>query len=78
MTLEETVSWMKKEKILALKLPDGTAISLDPEAFALPPPEPEADGGLDLDEVGSTGMTRREQLELLGRTFDADFKKAKR
>ena len=79
MTLEETVEFMKAHKILALKLPDGTAVSLDPSAFEPAPAkiEPELIDGPDLDEQGSGGMTRRQQIELLGCVYESDFRKGK-
>lgn len=72
----ELVAMMKANKIQALKLPDGTAIELAPDAFDAPPFEPPpAVDGPNLDERGSAGMTRRDQLELFGQVFEADFRK---
>ncbi len=77
MTLEETVAFMKTNKILALRTPEGLEVSLDPTAFDEAPktPAPEAAGGPNMDEVGSKGMTRQQQIDLLGQVFESDFKK---
>jgi hypothetical protein len=77
MTLDETLKFMKANLITSLKLPDGTAIELHGSAFdneATPPDETPA--GPDMDERGRTGMSRNEQLELLGQVFEGDFKRA--
>lgn len=67
---------MRENKILHLRLPDGLEITLHPEALlpSTPAAQPETVDGPPLDERGSTGMTRREQIDLLGQTFEADFR----
>jgi len=73
----DAIKMMKEHKIIHLRLPDGLELTLSPEAFAAPAADVKADpvDEKHLDERGSSGMTRREQLELLGTTFEADWKK---
>ncbi len=79
MTPSEAVQFMVEHKILSLKTPDGLEISLHPEALASKGTDVKDDDvdGPDLDERGSTGMTRREQDELFGQTFEGDFAKGR-
>lgn len=76
MSPQDAVKFMKANKIVALRLPDGLEITLMPDAMLpeAPPPAPDV-GEADLDEVGSTGMSRRAQMDLLGQVFEADFAK---
>lgn len=78
MSPEEAYTFMRKNMVISLKTPDGLELTLDPRAFepAPLPEDPEADGGPDLDVVGSTGMTRRQQIDLLGEAVEADFRPA--
>lgn len=79
MTPEETVAWMKKNHVLAFKNTDGLEIHLDPDAFQPDRVDvkPDAVDGPPMNVVGSTGMTRQEQIDLFGTTFEADFKPVK-
>lgn len=76
--IEMLVNMMKKNKIMSLHTPDGVAIDLHPSAF-----EPEAldapkadEKGPDMDEIGPTGMSRAQQIALLGQVFESDFDKS--
>lgn len=78
MTPAEAIAFMVQHKILALKTPDGLEITLHPEALSTVKPDDktiEVDNA-ELDIVGATGMTRREQIDLLGQTFETDFERA--
>lgn len=79
MTPKDAVDFMLKNKITSFKTPDGLEITLSPEALAPPQTKVESEsvGGPNLDELGSAGQSRREQLELFGTTFEQDFKKRK-
>lgn len=71
----EAIEFMKKNKIVALRLPDGLEMTLAPQAFddEAPKVEPDPKDGPDLDKIGITGMTRRQQIELFGRAIETDF-----
>jgi hypothetical protein len=79
LTAIEAIAFMKEHRILQLK--DGDLeITLAPDALQAPPantkPSKEAARVEKmLDELGLTGMTRREQLDLFGQVFEGDFKK---
>lgn len=75
MDAKEAIQFMKENKVLHLRLPDGLELTLAPGALIEAPalPEPSEREDPTLDERGSTGMTRREQIELLGTTFEGDF-----
>lgn len=77
MTPDEAIAFMKKNKVLHLKLADGLELHLAVDAFREEPATPVVDEKEDptLDERGSSGMTRREQIELLGGVYEADFRK---
>lgn len=72
MELTELVAFCRKNGITSLKTPDGHEITLAPEVPPAPL-APEAVDGPDPDEVGLTGQTRRQQLELFGTVFESDF-----
>ncbi len=77
MTPKDAVAFMLANKITSFKTPDGLEMTLSPEAF-VPPKEkvkPDTDEGPNLDELGSAGQSRREQLELFGTTFENDFRR---
>lgn len=76
MDVKEAIAFMRENKVLHLKLPDGLEVSLDPEAFVAKPVADEITGP-DMDERGSAGLTRREQMDLYGQWFEGDFPKRK-
>jgi hypothetical protein len=76
MTPAEAVAFMKAHKILKYRCGD-LEIELAPEALD---PEmtaaPEADKGPDMDERSPRmGLTRQEQIDLFGQTFEDDYKR---
>jgi hypothetical protein len=67
----EAVAFMRLHNIEHLRLPDGLEITLGPDI--IPPPKPDRVDGPDLNERGSGGMTRQEQIELFGQVYETDF-----
>ena len=68
--LNRTVAQMRRLGITQLRL-NGMEVALGPEALAdAAAPKPEA-----VTEIGVTGMTREEQVELFGQVFEVDFRK---
>lgn len=79
MTPTEAIAFMKENRIVSMKTPDGLELVLHPEAFQPDRVDvkPDAVDEAPMNVVGSTGMTRQEQIDLYGTTFEADFKSVK-
>lgn len=76
--VEQLVAMMRKHKIMSLHTPDGVKIDLHPSVFDpdAPAEAPDTEKGPDLDEIGSTGTSRAQQLAILGQVFEDDFVKS--
>lgn len=77
MTPIEAVKFMRENKVITLRTPDGLEVQLDPASFqdSAMPLDSAIAGGPDMDEVGSRGMSRRQQIELFDQIFEDDFRK---
>lgn len=73
MTPQEALAFMKNNRILRLRTPEGLELELHPDAFTSTSPIEIEDEPANLDVKGKHGMTRREQQELFGHVFETDF-----
>ncbi len=80
MTPEETVKWMRANNVIEYKSVDGLVLRLSDVAFQPDRVDvkPDAVDGPDMSVKGSTGMSRQEQIDLYGQTFEADFQPRKK
>lgn len=76
MSPQEAVRFMRENNIAHLKLENGIEITLGsaPDTAALPKADPTEEKKMN--EIGTGGMSRRQQIELFGQVFESDFPKA--
>jgi hypothetical protein len=76
MTPTEAIEFMRANKILHFRCGD-LELTLHPDGLAEPGdlPKMEVEPDLDDKERGTSGMTRKQQQDLLGHVIEAEFRK---